>query len=92
MAENTYVEKVISDLKFASKPIVILDEDPEPSNNYAAYPEITRKFVEDPVFFAVLMCGDGWLNKAPNHQKLLQRPKPQASSCLRKRLGKKPRF
>jgi phage FluMu gp28-like protein len=28
--------------------------------------------VQDPVFFAVLMCGDGWLVNAPDHQKLLR--------------------
>jgi len=37
-----------------------------------AHKEVTAKLVEDPVYFAVLMCGDKWLVDAPEHQKLLR--------------------
>ncbi len=72
MEESTYVEKVINDLEFAAQAYNGLRRRPKAFKELCAYPEITRKLVQDPVFFAILMCGDGWLNKAPNHQKLLR--------------------
>ena len=72
MEESTYVEKVINDLEFAAQAYSGLRRRPKAFKELCAYPEVTRKLVQDPVFFAILMCGDGWLNKAPNHQKLLR--------------------
>lgn len=70
--KSTYVEKVINDLEFAAQAYSGLRRRPKAFKELCAYPEVTRKLVQDPVFFAILMCGDGWLNKAPNHQKLLR--------------------
>ena len=72
MEESTYVEKVINDLEFAAQAFNGLRRRPKAFKELCSYPEVTRKLVQDPVFFAILMCGDGWLNKAPNHQKLLR--------------------
>lgn len=72
MEEDTFVQKVISDLKFAASVYKDLRLRPKAFKQLAAYPEITRKLVNDPVFFAVLMCGDSWLVDAPDHQKLLR--------------------
>ena len=72
MAENNYVEKVAGDLEFAVQAYSGLRRRPKAFKQLCAYPEIIRKLVQDPVFFASLMCGDGWLNKAPNHQNLLR--------------------
>ena len=72
MEESTFVEKVIDDLKFAAQTYRNLRDKPKAFKQLIAYPEITRKLIEDPVFFAVLMCGDGWLVDSPNHQKLLR--------------------
>ncbi len=72
MEESTYIEKVINDLEFAAQAYKGLRMRPKAFKELCAYPEVTRKLVQDPVFFATLMCGDGWLNKAPDHQKLLR--------------------
>src|SRR3989337_2823139 len=72
MEENVFVEKVINDLEFAASVYRELRQKPKAFKQLAAYPEVTRKIVQDPVFFAVLMCGDSWLVNAPDHQKLLR--------------------
>src|SRR3989304_3655920 len=71
MAENTFVEKVLNDLNFTAQVCGDLRQRPKAFKQLIAYPEITRKLVNDPVFFAILMCGDSWLINAPEHQKLL---------------------
>jgi hypothetical protein len=84
MAEDTFVKKVISDLKFAQKVCSDLGQRPRAFKQLVAYPEISRKIVEDPVFFSVLMCGDKWLVDAPDHQKLLRDLNPrQVAVCGR---------
>src|SRR4030067_2031793 len=72
MEENVFVEKVINDLKFAASVYRELRQKPKAFKQLAAYPEVARKLVQDPVFFAVLMCGDSWLVNAPDHQRLLR--------------------
>jgi hypothetical protein len=45
---------------------------------------IRQKLIEDPVFFAILMCNDKWLADAPEHQKLLRDMHPrQVAVCGR---------
>jgi len=72
MDEKAFVEKVISDLVFAGSVSEGLMQKPTALRQLLAHEEVTRKLVEDPVFFAVLMCGDKWLVNAPDHQKLLR--------------------
>ena len=72
MEESTFVEKVINDLKFAAQTSKDLRLKPKAFKQLIAYPQITRKLLSDPVFFAVLMCGDDWLINSPDHQKLLR--------------------
>ena len=67
MEENVFVEKVINDLKFAASVYRELRQKPKAFKQLVAHPEVTRKIIQDPVFFAVLMCGDSWLINAPNH-------------------------
>ena len=84
MEENTFVEKVTNDLKFAAQVYSDLSHTPKAFKQLIAYPEITRRLVNDPVFFAVLMCGDVWLVNAPDHQKLLRDLSPrQVAVCGR---------
>ncbi len=84
MEESTFVEKIASDLTFAAKASIALRQKPKAFKELIAYPEITRKLVDDPVFFAVLMCGDSWLVNAPDHQKLLKDLSPrQVAVCGR---------
>ena len=92
MEENAFVQKVLSDLRFAASAYSGLRQRPKAFKQLVAYPEVTRRIIKDPVFFAVLMCGDSWLVNAPDHQKLLRDQSPTASCRVRKGLGKKPRF
>src|SRR5512136_3076613 len=72
MEESAYVEKVVSDLKFAAQAGMDLRVHQKAFKQLIAYPQVAQKLVSDPVFFAALMCGDSWLADAPNHQKLLR--------------------
>ena len=68
MDEKAFVEKVTSDLRYAASVSEELMQKPTALRQLLAHKEVTRKLVEDPVFFAVLMCGDKWLVEAPDHQ------------------------
>ncbi len=84
MEEKAFVDKVVNDLQFAASVSEGLLQKPTASRQLLAYPELTRKLVEDPVFFAVLMCGDKWLVNAQDHQKLLRDMSPrQVAVCGR---------
>ena len=72
MEESAFIEKVTSELKFAHQVYCDLRAKPKAFKQLIFHPQIARKLVSDPVFFAVLMCGDGWLVDAPDHQKLLE--------------------
>jgi phage terminase large subunit-like protein len=84
MEEDAFVEKVLTDLHFAAKTAEGLRQTPKAFKQLIAYPQVARKLVSDPVFFAVLMCGDNWLVDAPDHQKLLRDESPrQVAVCGR---------
>lgn len=84
MDEKAFIEKVISDLRFAASVSEGIMLKPRAFKQLLAHLEVTRKLVEDPVFFAVLMCGDKWLVDAPDHQKLLRDLNPrQVAVCGR---------
>ncbi|MGA3110729.1 MAG: hypothetical protein ABSE15_01685 [Candidatus Bathyarchaeia archaeon] len=72
MEEKTFVEKVTNDLEFTASVCERLLQKPKALKQLVAYKEVTDKLIKDPVFFAVLMCGDKWLIQAPEHQKLLR--------------------
>ena len=84
MDEEAFVEKVTRDLSFAGSMSERLQQKPTALKQLLAHKEVTRKLIEDPVFFAVLMCGDKWLINAPEHQKLLRDMSPrQVAVCGR---------
>jgi hypothetical protein len=84
MDEKAFVEKVTSDLRYVASVSEGLMQKPTALRQLLAHKEVTRKLVEDPVFFAVLMCGDRWLLEAPDHQKLLRDTSPrQVAACGR---------
>lgn len=72
MDEKAFVEKVTGDLGFAASVSEGLMQRPLALRQLLAHKEVTSKLVGDPVFFAVLMCGDKWLVGAVEHQKLLR--------------------
>jgi hypothetical protein len=84
MEEDAFVQKTLNNLEFAASEYKGLKQRPKAFKQLIAHVEVTRKLVQDPVFFAVLMCGDGWLINAPNHQKLLRDQSPrQVAVCGR---------
>jgi hypothetical protein len=84
MEEDAFVEKVLSDLKFAAHVYSDLRQRPKAFKQLVAYPKVISKLVNDPVFFAALMCGDSWLFEASDHQKLLRDQSPrQVAVCGR---------
>jgi hypothetical protein len=84
LAEKAFVEKVIGDLGFAASVGKDLFCRPKALRELVAHKEIIGKLIEDPVFFAALMCGDKWLVNAPEHQKLLRDTGPrQVAVCGR---------
>ena len=72
MDEKTFIDKVTNDLEFAASVCEGLLQKPKALRQLVSYKEVIDKLVQDPVFFAVLMCGDKWLVHAPEHQKLLR--------------------
>src|SRR4030066_388196 len=84
MEEKAFVQKVLNDLEFAASAYKGLRQRPKAFKQLIAHDEVARKLVQDPVFFAVLMCGDEWLINAPDHQKLLRDQNPrQVAVCGR---------
>jgi len=82
--EKAFVEKVTADLGFAASVSEGLLHRPTALKQLLAHIEVTSKLSEDPVFFAILMCGDKWLIDAPDHQKLLRDTSPrQVAVCGR---------
>jgi hypothetical protein len=72
LEEKTFIEKLTSDPAFTASMCEGLLQRPKALRQLIAHKEVTAKLIEDPVFFAMLMCGDKWLIQAPEHQKLLQ--------------------
>ncbi len=84
MDEKAFIEKVTGDLEYTAKVSEDLSQKPKALKELINHKEITSKLTEDPVFFAVLMCGDKWLIKAPEHQRLLRDNSPrQVAVCGR---------
>ncbi len=88
MDEKTFVEKVTSDLEFAASVSEGLRQKPTALRQLLAHAQVIRKLVDDPVFFAVLMCGDKWLVHAPDHQRLLRDMSPQTVAACGRGWGK----
>ena len=84
MEEKTFIEKITSDLEFTASVCEGLLQRPNTIGQLIAKKEVATKLIEDPVFFAILMCGDKWLAQAPEHQKLLRDISPkQVAVCGR---------
>ena len=84
MDEKAFLEKITSNLSFAASICEDLLQRPTALRQLLAHKEVASKLIADPVFFAVLMCGDKWLIEAPEHQKLLRDVSPrQVAVCGR---------
>ena len=84
MEETAFISQVTSDPTFAASICERLLEKPAALKELLSHKEVATKLVADPVFFAILMCGDKWLVNAPEHQKLLRDTSPrQVAVCGR---------
>ena len=84
MEEKAFINRITSDIEYAASECEGLLKKPKALKQLTAHPEVSRKLFEDPVFFALLMCGDKWLVNAPEHQKLLRDISPrQVAVCGR---------
>jgi hypothetical protein len=72
LEEKAFIEKVTGDLGFTASVCEGLLQRPTALRELLGHKEVASKLVEDPIFFAVLMCGDKWLVEAPEHQRLLR--------------------
>ena len=84
MEEKAFIAKVTGDLGFAASVGEDLTRRPKALRELIAHKEVMGRLIEDPVFFAALMCSDKWLVNAPEHQRLLRDASPrQVAVCGR---------
>jgi hypothetical protein len=84
LEKEEFVNRLLSDLQYAASVSEQLITRPKALREVVRDERIRQRLIEDPVFFAVLMCNDGWLVNAPDHQKLLRDTHPrQVAVCGR---------
>jgi hypothetical protein len=84
LEKDEFVSRLLNDLHFTASICEQLISRPKALREVVRDVRVRQKLVEDPVFFAVLMCNDGWLVNAPEHQKLLRDMHPrQVAVCGR---------
>ena len=88
MDEKTFIDNITGSLEFAASVSEGLRQNSKALRQLLGHKEVTQKLVDDPVFFAVLMCGDKWLAQAPDHQKLLRDMSPRTLAACGRGWGK----
>jgi phage FluMu gp28-like protein len=84
LEKEQFINRLLNDLHFTASIAEQLITRPKALREVVRDERIRQKLVEDPVFFAVLMCNDEWLVNAPDHQKLLRDMHPhQVAVCGR---------
>jgi phage FluMu gp28-like protein len=84
LEKEEFINNLLNDLQYAASMSDQLIPRPRALREVVSEERIRQKLREDPVFFAVLMCGDEWLVNAPDHQKLLRDKHPrQVAVCGR---------
>jgi len=84
MEKNTFLHRLVTDLNYTASVAKQLIARPTALREVLHDKQVRKKLIEDPVFFAVLMCNDKWLVNAPHHQKLLRDMHPrQVAVCGR---------
>lgn len=79
-----FIDGLVTDLSYAASVADMLIQNPTALKEVLKDERVRSKVVEDPVFFAVLMCSDKWLVNAPDHQRLLRDMHPrQVAVCGR---------
>ncbi|MBE0512826.1 hypothetical protein IBX38_07230 [Candidatus Bathyarchaeota archaeon] len=84
MEKEEFIRRLDTDLKYAASVADQLIARPTALREVLGDERIKKKLLEDPVYFAVLMCNDKWLVDAPDHQNLLRDMHPrQVAACGR---------
>ena len=84
LEKEEFVNRLLGDLQYAASVSEQLITRPKALREVVRNERVRLRLIEDPVFFAVLMCNDGWLVNAPDHQKLLRDTHPrQVAVCGR---------
>lgn len=84
MEKEKFLERILTDLNYVASVAELLIARPRALREVLRDKRVAQKVVEDPVFFAVLMCNDKWLVDAPDHQRLLRDMHPrQVAVCGR---------
>jgi len=82
--KEEFIHRLVTDLKYAASVAEQLIARPTALREVLRDERVKKKVVEDPVFFAVLMCNDKWLVNALDHQRLLRDMHPrQVAVCGR---------
>jgi len=82
--KDEFLNRLVTDLNYTASVAEMLIARPKALREVLRDERIKKKILEDPVFFAVLMCNDKWLVSAPDHQKLLKDMHPrQVAVCGR---------
>jgi len=82
--KEEFINRLLDDLRFVTSVSEKLIARPKALREVLHDERVARRVVEDPVFFAVLMCNDKWLVGAPDHQRLLRDMHPmQVAVCGR---------
>ena len=84
MEREDFINRLLNDLRFVASFSEQLIARPKALREVLRDRRVAQRVVEDPVFFAVLMCNDEWLVDAPDHQRLLRDMHPrQVAVCGR---------
>jgi hypothetical protein len=84
LEKEEFLNCLLNDLHFTASFSEQLITRPKSLKEVIHNQRIRQKLIEDPVFFAILMCNDKWLADAPEHQKLLRDTHPrQVAVCGR---------
>jgi hypothetical protein len=67
-----FINRLLNDLQYTASVSEQLITRPKALREVISDERVRQRLIEDPVFFAVLMCNDGWLVNAADHQKLLR--------------------
>jgi len=75
--KDEFLNRLVTDLNYTASVAEMLIARPKALREVLRDERVRKRVLEDPVFFAVLMCNDKWLVNAPDHQKLLRDMHPR---------------
>jgi hypothetical protein len=84
LEKEEFINHLLNDTNFTAATSEQLITRPKALKEIIREERVRQRLIEDPVFFAILMCNDKWLADAPEHQKLLRDQHPrQVAVCGR---------